>query len=58
MCFVAEKPKHKQYCNEFNKGSTLKKKNLKMRDLDLTKSFLKFSFIESNGDKETAYVTP
>lgn len=29
-----------------------------MRDLDLTKSFLKFSFIESNGDKETAYVTP
>ena len=29
-----------------------------MRDLDLTKSFLKFSFIESKGDKETAYVTP
>ena len=29
-----------------------------MRDLDLTKSFLKFSFIERKGDKETAYVTP
>ena len=29
-----------------------------MCDLDLTKSFFKFSFIESNGDKETAYVTP